>query len=146
MPVHIDYVHINYTAVLVASVLQFIFGAIWYTPIFGKTWGKIHGFDKLSQDEQKKQMKSMWQLLVMQFMVTVVTTFVFALLLNGFPLDWNIYGLAGFFWLGFVLPTEVSAVLFSRTDRKRMALQISIMAGASLVCLEIAAVVLQYMK
>ncbi len=36
---------INYIAVLVAAVAQFIFGAIWYMPLFGGMWGKIHGFD-----------------------------------------------------------------------------------------------------
>lgn len=138
--------YINYTAVLVASVLQFIFGAIWYTPIFGKVWGRIHGFDKVAPEEQKKMMRAMVPLLVMQLVVTVITTTVFALLLNGFPSDWNIYGLAGFFWLGFMLPAEVSAVLFSRTEPKWRLAQIAIMGGGSLVCLEIAAAVLRFMK
>jgi hypothetical protein len=137
--------HMNYVAILVASVLQFIFGAIWYTPVFGKTWRKIHGFDKLPQEEQQKMMKSMGPMLATQFLVTVVTTAVFALLLNGFPSDWNVYGLAGFFWLGFVLPAEVSAVIFSRTEHKWMPTQIGIMAVASLACLEIAAAVLHFM-
>lgn len=141
MPVRIDF-----TAVFVASVLQFLFGAVWYTPIFGKTWGKIHGFDKLPQEEQKKMTQGMAPLLATQLLVTVVTTFVFALLLNGFPSDWNVYGLAGFFWLGFVLPSEVSAVIFSRTEPKWRAAQIGIMAGASLGCLEIAAAVLHLMR
>src|SRR5688572_4955120 len=129
--------YINYTAVVVASMLQFLFGAVWYTPLFGKTWGKIHGFDKVSPEEQKKMMKTMVPLLVMQLLVTVVTTFVFALLLNGFPSDWNIFGLAGFVWLGFFLPAEVSAVIFSRTEPKWRATQIAIMGGASLICLQI---------
>ncbi len=139
-------VHINYTAVVVASILQFLFGAVWYTPIFGKTWGRIHGFDKLPPEEQKKMAQGVAPLLAAQLLVTVVTTFVFALLLNGFPSDWNIYGLAGFFWLGFFLPAEVSAVIFSRTEAKWRPAQIGIMAGASLVCLEIAAAVLHFMK
>jgi len=45
---------INLTAVLLASVAQFILGAIWYTPLFGRMWGKIHGFDKLKQKTQKE--------------------------------------------------------------------------------------------
>ena len=138
--------YINYVAVVVASVLQFIFGAIWYTPIFGKTWGRIHGFDKLPPEEQQKMMKSVGPMLATQFVITVITTSVFALLLNGFLGNWNVYGLAGFFWLGFMLPAEISAVIFSRTERKMMLLQIAIMAGASLACLEIAAATLHLMK
>ena len=40
-------------AIILASIAEFIVGAIWYTPIFGNVWGKIHGFDpaKMSKDE-----------------------------------------------------------------------------------------------
>ena len=140
--------YINYLAVLVAAVLQFIFGAIWYMPLFGKTWGKIHGIDMASmpKEEQAKMQKAMMPLLGVQFLVTVITTFVFALLLGGFPSDWNIYGLAFFFWLGFVLPTQVSAVLFGGTKPGWIVTKIAIMAAGALGCLEIAAVVFALMK
>ena len=139
------YMHINYTAVLVAAVLQFIVGAIWYTPLFGKLWGKIHGFDTKSPEAQEAMKKGIMPLLVTQFIFTVLTTFVFALLLNGFPAEWNIYGLAGFFWLGFVVPTQVSAVIFGGTEPKWFVKKILVMAGASLACLEVAAAVLHMM-
>lgn len=137
---------VNYAAVLVASVLQFVIGAIWYTPVFGKLWGKIHGYDKVSPAEQKKMMKQMGPLLAAQFLTTVITTFVFALLLNGFPSSWNIYSLAGLFWLGFVVPTQVGAVLFGGTPTKWMLTKIAIMAGGSFLCLEAAAAVLKMMS
>lgn len=135
--------NINYIAVLVAAVAQFIFGAIWYTPIFGKLWGKIHGFDKVPPEDQKAMMKKMPPLLITQFIFTIVTTFVFALLLNGFPVEWNIYGLAGFFWLGFIVPTQVSAVIFGGTDPKWFIQKILIMAFGALGCMMIAAFVLK---
>ena len=138
--------YINYLAVLIASVLQFIFGAIWYMPLFGKMWGKIHGFEAHSKEVQEKMQKEIMPLLVVQLVVTVITTFVFALLLNGFPADWNIYGLAAFFWLGFVVPTQVSAVIFGGTKPEWVVTKIAVMAGASLGCLEIAAAVLHWMK
>lgn len=137
--------YVSYAAVAVASVVQFIIGAVWYTPVFGKVWGKIHGFDKVSPAEQKKMVKQMPPLLIVQFLTTVITTFVFALLLNGFPSSWNIYGLAGFFWLGFVVPTQVGAVLFGGTEPKWVLTKIAIMAGGSLLCLEAAAAVLKMM-
>lgn len=74
---------INYIAVLVAAVAQFIFGAIWYMPIFGKMWGKIHGFDKATPEEQKVMTKKMGPYLLTQFVFTIVTSAIFALLLNG---------------------------------------------------------------
>jgi hypothetical protein len=38
-------ININFTAILVAVIANFIFGFLWYTPIFGKLWAKEMGFD-----------------------------------------------------------------------------------------------------
>ena len=137
--------NINILAIIVATVVQFFIGAIWYTPIFGKLWGRIHGFDHLTPEVQKEMQKGMWKLLVPQFIFTFITTFVFALLKSGFPAEWNIYGLAVFFWLGFVVPTQVAAVLFGGTDPKWVVTKIAVMAGGSLLCLLAAAHVLSIM-
>jgi Protein of unknown function (DUF1761) len=136
---------INYLAVLVAAVGQFIFGAIWYMPIFGKFWGKIHGFNALTKEEQAVMTRKMAPLLVTQFLFTIITTAVFSLLLNAFPADWNIYGLAFFFWIGFIVPTQVSAVLFGGTNPKWFMQKILIMAFGALGCMLIAAFVLSKM-
>ncbi len=137
--------HLNYTAIFFATFVQFIVGAIWYTPIFGKVWGKIHGFDKLSKDVQANMMKSMGPMLAGQFLVTILTSFVLELFLTSLPSEWNAFGEAGFFWLGFVLPTQVSAVIFGGTEGKWVIKKIAIMAGGSLACLMAAATVLFYM-
>lgn len=134
---------INYVAVLVAAVAQFIFGAIWYMPIFGKMWGKIHGFDKVSKEDQVKMQKGMMPFLLVQFLFTLLTTYVFALLLNGFGSAWSIYSIGFYFWLGFILPTQVAAVIFGGTEGKWVMTKILIMAGAGLGCMLIAAYVLQ---
>lgn len=137
---------LNYTAIFLATVVQFIVGAIWYTPVFGKLWGKIHGFDKLSKEVQANMMKSMAPLLGAQFVVTILTSFVLALFMTSLPASWNIFGEAGFFWLGFVVPTQVSAVLFGGTEGKWVVTKILIMAGGSLACLMSAATVFFYMQ
>mgnify|MGYP001576081381 FL=1 len=133
---------INLIAVLVAAVVQFIIGAIWYTPLFGKLWGKIHGFDTLNPEVQAEIQKKMMPLLVWQFVVTVVTTFVFALFIETLAAGWNVYGLAFHLWLGFVVPTQVGAVLFGGTKPEWIVTKIAIMAGGSLACLLAAAFVL----
>ncbi|MBI1863276.1 DUF1761 domain-containing protein [Candidatus Microgenomates bacterium] len=135
---------INYLAVFVASVLEFIVGAIWYMPLFGNVWGKIHGFDKVPKAQQKEMQKSMAPYLGVQFIGTIVTTVVLALFLNGYS-AWNPYGIAFFMWLGFVVPTQVSAVIFGGTDGKWVVTKIAVMAGGALVCLEVAAAVLHMM-
>ncbi len=36
--------HESRLAILLAVVASFIFGAIWYGPLFGKTWAGLMGF------------------------------------------------------------------------------------------------------
>jgi hypothetical protein len=138
-------IYINWLAVLVATAVQFIIGAVWYMPLFGKLWGDIHGFDQHSPEAQAAMKKGMPPLLITQFVMTLITTVVFALLLNGIESDWNIYGLAGFFWLGFVLPTQVAGVLFGGTKPGWILKKIAVMGGGSLICLEALAFVLKIM-
>lgn len=133
---------INYVAVLVASLAQFVFGAVWYTPVFGRVWGKIHGFDKVSKAEQQKMMKQMVPLLGMQFLVTVVTTVVLSAMLAETSNAWSAYAFAGLCWIGFIVPTQVSAVLFGGTEPKWVVTKILIMAGAAFGCMMIAAAIL----
>ncbi len=133
--------NINYIAVLVAAVAQFIFGAIWYMPIFGKTWGRIHGFDKVSPEQQKVMTKQMMPLLLIQFIITVLTTFVFAVLYKDMSSQWHEYGFAGFLWLGFIVPTQIAAVLFGGTDPKWFMKKILIMVFGSLGCMMLLATV-----
>jgi hypothetical protein len=133
---------LNYAAILIATILQFIFGAIWYSLFFGKLWGKIHGFDKLPKAVQQKMMQGMGPIYGVQFLVTILTTFVLALFMAYLPQDWNPYGMAGFFWLGFTVPAQVSAVIFGGTENKWIVPKIAVQAFAALGCLEIAAAVL----
>lgn len=133
--------HINYLAIIVATLTQFGIGFVWYTPLFGKLWGKIHGFDKLTKEDQQKAMKMMEPLFGLQLLMTLITTLVLAIFLAYQP-TWNAYGMAGFFWIGFVVPTQVSAVIFGGTEPKWVMKKIAIMAGASLLCLEAAAAIL----
>lgn len=135
---------ISYIGILLATVIQFVIGAIWYSLLFGKLWGKIHGFDKLSKSVQQKMMKSMGPFYALQFLLTLVTTIVLDIFIVYLPHDWSQYALAGFFWIGFVIPTQVSAVIFGGTEGKWIVKKVAIQAGASLLCLEAAAIVLHY--
>lgn len=136
--------NLNYTAIFIATIVQFIVGAIWYTPIFGKLWGKIHGYDKLSKDVQTKMMKSMGPLLGAQFIVTILTSLVLELFVTHLPTGWSVFAEAGIIWLGFVVPTQISAVLFGGTEGKWIVQKTLIMAGGSLACLMSAATVFAY--
>lgn len=135
----------NYLAIFVATVLQFIWGAVWYMPLLGKLWGDIHGFNSQSPEAQAEIKKGMAPLLVTQFVITLVTTVVFAILASGLPVNWNLFGLAGFFWLGFVVPTQIAAVIFGGTRPGYVVKKILVMSGAALGCYMILAAVFQFM-
>lgn len=136
---------LNYTAILIASVLEFVVGAIWYSFLFGKLWGRIHGFDKLPKATQQKMMKEMGPYYAVQFFITVITTFVLALFIGALPKGWNVFGMAGFFWLGFVVPTQISSVIFGGTPAKWIVSKVAVQAGASFLCLQVAALVLRFL-
>lgn len=134
---------INYLAVIAATVAQFIVGWIWYGPVFGKLWGQIHGFDKLPKEVQQKMMKEMGPFYGLQLLVTVVTTVVLSIVRNNLP-DWNFFTLAGLLWLGFVVPAQVSGVIFGGTQGKWIFPKIAVQAGGALACFLTAAVVLSF--
>ena len=129
-------------AIILASVAEFIVGAIWYMPLFGKTWGKIHGFEALSKAEQKAAQKQMMPMLAVQFVGTVLTTVVLAEFMKALP-DLSPYYLVMLVWVGFYVPTQVPAVIFGGTDGKWVVAKSLIMAGGALACLLVAVTVLQ---
>ncbi len=137
--------HINGIAVLVATITQFIVGAIWYTPLFGRVWGKIHGFEKHSQEEQTEMRRQMMPLLVMQFLMVGLNAFVLAYIVAALPSQ-SPYLLAGLMWVGFALPTQVSAVLFGGTEPRWIVKKIAIMAGGAFVCYMAAAAIISWLQ
>lgn len=137
--------NLNWPAIVLATVLQFAFGFIWYTPVFGNIWGQIHGFDQLSKEKQSEMMKKMGSLLMLQILGTIITSTVLSLFSKNFVAGWHAYGIAGFAWLGFILPTQVSAVIFGGTQQKWVVTKIAIMAFGALGCMMIAATVFYFM-
>jgi hypothetical protein len=135
---------INIIAVIAATAAQFVVGMIWYAPLFGKLWGQIHGFDQLSKETQKEMMAKMGPFYGLQLLVTVFTAFALAKLMVMLPEE-SPYMLATLVWFGFVIPTQVSAVVFGGTEPKWIVKKVLVMAGGSLVCLLAAAAVLGVM-
>ena len=135
---------LNYLAIVLATIAQFVVGAVWYSALFGKLWGKIHGFDKLSKETQEKMMKEMGPFYGLQAIVTLLTSLVLATILSDAPNNWNPFVTAFLLWLGFVVPTQVSAVIFGGTEGKWISKKIAVQAGASLACLMAAAVVFSF--
>lgn len=129
-------------AVVAATAAQFAVGAFWYTALFSKVWGKIHGFDKLPKAKQQEMMSQMGPIYGIQLGVTVIAAAVLAQLIQLVP-DYSPYGLATLLWLGFIVPTQASSVLFSNDKPEWMHIKFAIQAGGSLACILAGAAVLQ---
>ena len=132
---------INIWAVVLAVVAQFVVGMAWYTVIFGAAWGRIHGFDKLDKEKQQEMAGKMGPFYGLQLVTTIFTAVVLAKLIVLLP-SYSPYTLAFMVWLGFVLPTQYSAVVFGGTEPKLIVQKLAIMAGGTLACLVAGAAIL----
>ncbi len=106
---------INWLAILAATLAAYVFGALWYSPLlFGKLWMKLNGLTKA--DAEKAKAKGMAVSYLLQFVATLVTSFVFAMILEMNVVEGAVSGLIiGFYlWLGFVATSSVGAVLWDK--------------------------------
>ncbi len=136
---------INYAAVLLATAAQFVVGAVWYMPLFGKIWGEMHGFDKLSKKQQQEAQSKMGPYYAAQIFVIFLTSIILAKFMAILP-EYSLYTIGLMCWVGFLLPANVSSVIFGGTEPKWMTKKMAIMAGGSLACTMVATVVLSLVK
>jgi hypothetical protein len=113
-------VPINYVAVLIAAVAQYVIGFMWHGPLFGKYWMEITGIHPTDAEK-----KNMWRSMVLGFISSLVTAFVMAHMVVFVTAYTNTQGWfagaeAGFWtWLGFVGPVTLNLVLWERFSMKR---------------------------
>jgi len=89
---------LNVWAILVAAVVAFVLGALWYSPqLFGKAWKRANGF---GEDEPPK---ATGQMMLLAFVLTLVMSANLAMFLNDpkTTLAWGATAgfLAGFGWV-----------------------------------------------
>ena len=127
----------------VAVLVQFVLGALWYSPLmFGKWWMQIMEKTNATKAELEQMQKEMAPFYGLQLVLTVVSTFVLAMVIHymraGEP-SFHAYGVAGWLWLGFFAPTQISAVIWANTKKKFWAKQIFVMLSYQLVALMLTA-------
>jgi len=71
-------IHINYLAVLVAAVVYFVIGAVWYMGLFGKIWSELMGFNKLSKKEEKAMKEKMGISMAINFVACLLAAYCMA--------------------------------------------------------------------
>jgi len=104
----------NYLVLTTAVVASFIFGYLWYGPLFGKVWAQLMGL-KTGECKPKP-----WAL-PLTFLGTLLTTSVLAYILFIYK-PYCAYGAAFFVWLGFYLPLLVGSVTWEGRSWKLFAL------------------------
>ena len=136
---------INIIAVLVAVIANFILGAFWHGPLFGKAWGHEMGYDPAMKPDKRVMYKGM------AFMV--IGNFLFAWVLANNIAAWNfVPGIqemgnlskalmaAIFTWLGFFLPHQLGATVWEKHSWKLFGIN----TGYDLATLLLASLILTY--
>ncbi|MBK8503446.1 MAG: DUF1761 domain-containing protein [Saprospiraceae bacterium] len=114
---------INFTAVLVAVVINFVLGFIWYTPLFGKAWGKEMGYDPNLKPEKSDMMKGMLFMLIGNFLFAYVfahniAAWTFVPGMAEMSPVTSALNAAIFTWLGFYVPGELGATVWEKKSWK----------------------------
>lgn len=108
---------INYLAVLVAGVVIFMLGGLWYSPVmFAKRWVALQG---KTMEEMNADVSAGPVQYAQVFLCGLITAWIMAIVLGFLPRLDLVRGLklAGICWLGFAGATSYGTALFSGKPR-----------------------------
>lgn len=113
---------INYWAVLVAAIANFIIGFLFHGPMFGKTWMKLAnitptGNEKLS-DMVPQMVKNLLVNILFAYVLAVVYLFASTSPYMGGSGAWNGVVCAFWVWFGFVFTTTSIEVIWMGRSAK----------------------------
>jgi len=102
---------INYLAVIVAALSSFIVGWIWYGPLFGKSWMRLHGF---TEKDLKEGSLSMPVIMIVNYIATALAALAIAMFIGpeanaGFGIFAGL--MIAVFWIG---TSRLNDVLYER--------------------------------
>jgi hypothetical protein len=108
-------VPVNYPAVVVAALANYLIGAIWYAAIFRRPWQRLSGMS---------QMKLTAVGVILALVGAVLTSYILAHLIVFAGAYMRLSGVrvgltTGFFnWLGFVAPVTLGVVIYEKKSWK----------------------------
>jgi hypothetical protein len=117
---------VNWWAVIVAGVVMFAIGAVWYTALFGQLWRREMGVPEGSQPD------GLAQAMAFGFVGNLVEAYVLAVFIGYLTPSSDIASgmLVGFWaWLGFVAAIMIPSIFYERKSPTAVA----ITAGYQLV-------------
>ncbi len=136
-------IHINWLAVLVAVIANFVLGWLWYGPLFAKPWAKELGMDMSQKPDPAVMMKGMaFNLIGNFFMAWVLANNISAWYhvpgMTEMGKFSNIFSTAFCTWLGFYVPYHLGAVVWENRSWKLFFINV----GYALVSLLLVATIL----
>ncbi len=109
--------HISYVVLISTAIAAFIFGFLWYGPLFGKTWLQL--MDK--NPEECKGKKPPVGTMLLALLGSFLTTVVMGYLLKAASPCCNC-SVAFMVWLGFYVPVLLGSVMWEGRPWKLFAL------------------------
>ncbi len=130
---------VNFVAVFVATVAAFMVGALWYGPLFGKSWKVLMGF---SDETMKNMNMTLAKALSGGFVATLVLVFVLANFMHALRVltVGEALALAFWIWIGFVATIMSNSMWYENRPLKLYVIN----ASHYFVALMVAAAVLAW--
>ena len=141
-------VEMNWLAIGIAVLANFVLGFIWYTPLFGKVWAKEIGFDFEEKPENAIFVRALLLMIIGNFLMAYVF---FHNIAVWNPITWGqspsemsaiaMAGNAAFFtWLGFYVPNDLSGIAWEKKSWKLFGIN----TGYNFVSLLIVAIIITH--
>jgi hypothetical protein len=129
---------LNFMAILIAVGANFIFGFIWYTPLFGKAWAKELGFDMSVKPPASALIKGMVVMVIGNFLMAWVlahncAAWTFVPGMDAMSPTAAALSAAIFTWLGFFVPGDLSRVVWEMRSWKFFFIQTGYHLGMLLI-------------
>jgi hypothetical protein len=104
---------LNYLAILVAALVFFIVGGVWYAALFGKPWQNALS---LNPEETARAQQDFPKALAVWFLSGLIISFVLANLTRALgAASFGSGVMVGFWaWLGFALPLNLNSLAFEK--------------------------------
>ncbi len=104
-------VHVNYLAVAVAAIVNYVIATIWYAALFGKVWQKLTGITEMKPSPMN---------IFLSFIGSLVLSFVLCHSIAFGNAYTNMSGIGGglmggfFGWLGYIAPVTLTTKLYEK--------------------------------
>ena len=129
----INFMDINYWAVLVCGVVAFVLGFLFHGPVFGKLWMRLSNITPTGNEKLSDMIPQMLWNLLSNFVTALVMAIIFALVFTSAlmgPATWFRGAILGvWLWLGFLVTSSSIEVIWMGRSAKLWMFD----AGCSLV-------------